>query len=370
MATMGGLLPSRMERIVSLAPPSGSASARFGDASTSECRASDSGLLSKFRVATDSEHRFSRAEPSGTASVGSSAPSDHGIQPFPYFPAPTPLLSASRGQFVTGQLGKCSVIYDGWLAWKWVLPLVGYHIEVKLDLWQITVDQLKAHLGPGCTVFASATWKNLDSFWDILSWYTVHLGLRFGDEPRLGGLWTWYLFRHKDCDGITTGSWWCGTSGSVVRGPKPCPTERRLGHILNPMLTGRKVDAPEWLGVILDEATWTMHGYHPGGFLPLTLKSLRILALSVFSGHASWLMALDERLMALDIPSEWFDSASLTEDIVYSTPAKVLFAFAKELLGLNDAKLMRETPNDGVGDETSSTQTMWEAPEIQFDLVR
>ena len=269
-----------------------------------------------------------------------------------------------------GQSGQCILIYDGWLAWKCILPLVGYHIEVELDLQQITVDQLKAHLAPGCTVFVFATWKNLDSVCDILSRYIVHLGLRIGDKPRFGGLWTWHLIWHKECDGITTGSWWCGTSGSVVRGLKPCPTERQLGHILNPMVMGRKVDAPELLGEILDQATWTTHGYHPGVFLPLTLKSLRVLAPSVFSGHVSWLMTLDERLMALDIPSEQFDLVSFMEEIVYSTPAKILFAFAKELWGLNDTKLMRKTPEDGVGKETTSAQTMREAPEIQFDLVR
>jgi len=81
------------------------------------------------------------------------------------------------------------------------------------------------------------------------------------------------------------------------------------------MVMGRKVDAPELLGEILDQATWTTHGYHPGVFLPLTLKSLRVLAPSVFSGHVSWLMTLDERLMALDIPSEQFDLVSFMEEI-------------------------------------------------------
>ena len=44
-----------------------------------------------------------------------------------------------------GQSGQCILIYDGWLAWKCILPLVGYHIEVELNQDRI-VDDIQAEI--------------------------------------------------------------------------------------------------------------------------------------------------------------------------------------------------------------------------------
>lgn len=225
------------------------------------------------------------------------------------------------------EVKSCVIIHCGWSAWEWVLSFLGFQVLGDLNLHTASFD--KSQYKSNIILFCSGPWSSLQPIWDELKVeYHMLLALDYGSRPKFSqGTW-WHFLKHKDCDGVTTGGWWCGASRRPLTQPTPMLSVRRLRHILCPMNRGKPVPSPSAAQDVFETAQWTPDGYHPGGLLPLHKGAVRVLAPSVFQGWVSRRLTRDELFQCLDVPNEQIKE-TLEEHLVRpSTPGKVLLSYA------------------------------------------
>lgn len=200
--------------------------------------------------------------------------------------------------------GNCIIVHQGWSAWEWVAPFLGFKILSTINL---ALECFNATLYDRNTpILFSGAWEVIQPIWNAFrDQYTILLALDHGSKPTFMKGMYWRYLKHKDFDGITTGGWWCGSSCKPLTQPFITPSVRRLRHILSPMHQGQPVTISVGMHDTFDTAKWTRHGYHPGDLLPMVKRTVKVLSPSVFHNAVSRVLSHDELLQCFDIPKEW-----------------------------------------------------------------
>ena len=216
--------------------------------------------------------------------------------------------------------------------WEIVLPALRFDILRVMSFQELlafrSVRSYKVFVMHG-------SWKNIKAAWTkVQSFSSVVASLNLGDSPVLSQLPStacWLLMQHLQCDGVTSGNWWCGTSLSHSPRSYPMNTGRRLKHILSSMHSGRPVSREVDFKFIASRPLWTSNGFDANGLLPVDKLSALFVCPSIYGKLVSRELADEELRNAWDIG---LDQASdvLTEVIVSSIPAKVLLSFGQGLV--------------------------------------
>jgi hypothetical protein len=167
----------------------------------------------------------------------------------------------------------------------------------------------------------------------------VIASLELGETPtfkRLPGA-SWRLMVHRLCDGVTSGSWWCGTSFYHEVKDYPRDTGRRLKHILSAMPLGWTIST----GIDVDFSSprpfWTKEGFHFGGLLPLKSWAANFIAPSVHKKWATRALTPEELCYCWDIGLDQLRDLSVSV-VTAAVPAKILLVFGQ---GLNQSEFNR-----------------------------
>lgn len=178
----------------------------------------------------------------------------------------------------------------------------------------------------------SGTWEESHMVWLEQGKRTlVLLALDVGSRPKDGLQEKWKYLRHKDCDGVTSGGWWCGNSqGFRALGPAVAAV-RRLSHIISPTSPGKAYITSEDREKSGGHVKWEGSFCHSQGLLPITRLGAMVICTSVYSGQLVRHLTVSELLDALDVPQadkELFKGVSLagflSTIVAKGAPARVL----------------------------------------------
>jgi hypothetical protein len=163
---------------------------------------------------------------------------------------------------------NCCLLVEDWLAWEWVASFSDFTVVGIYDMLHISPTQALKNVEINTTNFCSGQWTMVNCFWNGLQQCRVSLVLHQEHGPRWNPGWFWHCLGHSDCDGITTGGWWCGSSIPGFWGPIKIHSTRRLRHILNLLLSGEPINTQSDWDHIFATTMQRKKGFHPGGLFP------------------------------------------------------------------------------------------------------
>jgi hypothetical protein len=231
-------------------------------------------------------------------------------------------------------LTSAVLVQSSWSMWEVVLPALGFRIVKSCAALDSDNDLLNTN-AKFC--FLHGSFKFVLKHWLIVAdRFKVVAHLDWGEKSIFGEIpsASWKLIQHRLCDGVTSGSWWCGTSFRHETKHYPKDSGRRLKHILTAMAPGRTVTA--WIDntLVLSQPLWTPDGFHCCGLLPVKSWNARSICPSVFKKWVSRTLTDAELRSCWDIGTEQVSEVSITS-ITKSVPAKVLLTLCR---GLTDAQ--------------------------------
>jgi hypothetical protein len=235
-------------------------------------------------------------------------------------------------------------VQAAWSMWEIVLPALGFEIVDILDLQDL--DSLKSTQSVQ-VCFMHGNWEFVKSAWvkaQVLGAVVASLAMR--SSPILSELPAtfWLLLRHAQCDGVTSGSWWCGTSFPHSPQSYPLDTGRRLKHILSPMHSGRQVVRDVDLKINVAQPLCTPQGFDANGLLPVDKCSSLFVCPSVYKKLVLQRLSDAELRNAWDIGSDQAVDIS-TAELLASVPAKVLLIFGQGLFEYFSKQLVPPSHN-------------------------
>jgi hypothetical protein len=176
----------------------------------------------------------------------------------------------------------------------------------------------------------------------------------------------WFLLRHIDFGGVTSGHWWLGTNMSNVEAPTTTTSSLRLGHVLSDTVNGPPHSPPEDPDEIFDAISYVkdIRLLHAGGLLPIKAIRNKVLCYSVYSptGWVSRVLTVHELGRCLDLSDgdlAPFADIPITQlpldelPFLLSTPPRLLASLAAVIA--NELQLTRER-------ETREPKTIVEKP--------
>jgi hypothetical protein len=267
---------------------------------------------------------------------------------FPSCPVPI-----HAGYVPSYQRLSCSIIVEGWPAWALVVGALNFK-------WSALFAADLSWSGFGLTpipspfsasslssrdryIFLSGSQTFISPFWSAFS--TSHILVIALDRhsmplPSWRQNGTWFLLHHKDFDGVTDGSWWCGLSRITTLEPSRLRSIRRLRHVLDARISGRTtIPAPSDESLSFDEPHFVTDRCHPGGLWPLDRPNIQCFCPSAFTkGWVSRPLSTQEMARCMDLPASKVDSLPCPQKIeswLQSAPPKILLALGKLALTLN-----------------------------------
>jgi hypothetical protein len=153
--------------------------------------------------------------------------------------------------------------------------------------------------------------SRMQEIWDCFSSsHPTILALSLGEKPKVPSE-DWFVVRHRECDGVTSGGWWYRTSVAMSHGVSRTPSVRRLRHVISPLPTGapyQPISDPKCgsgrafrveSGVI-----WEVSLCNPGGLLAVDRLDVKVICPSIFGGQVVRNLNPTEFMDCLDISGD------------------------------------------------------------------
>ena len=216
----------------------------------------------------------------------------------------------------------CWVFFELWSNWTPVLEAQGMTILGQTSLQQNTSlpielelpRQVSLILGVGSEGCMHEVWAHFSAD------YCVIVALSLGEKPSSLSP-DWHYVRHKDCDGVTSGGWWCRASMMKPSGIPKSPSVRRLRHIVSPVPAGQKYRGrmdpeiyPRRQEIMEQGASWEGSFCKLDGLLPIQRLDVKLICPSIYGGQVVRSLTPAELMDCLDITNE------LREDFIQCTP--------------------------------------------------
>jgi len=140
------------------------------------------------------------------------------------------------------------------------------------------------------------------------------LALSLGEKPRAPAQ-DWFWVQHRECDGVTSGGWWCWSTISMPRGLPQLASARRSRHVISPVPTGPQYRPqmdpemyPRRQPRLMSGVTWEGSFCKTNVFFPIDKLNAKVICPSIFGGYVVRNLTPTELMDCLDISADHQES--------------------------------------------------------------
>jgi hypothetical protein len=215
------------------------------------------------------------------------------------------------------QAVKSWIFFEEWSNWEPVLESRGMPVlgQTRLSpgdeasLCELELPrEVSSVLGVGTAVRMQALQSRFSAQLHLI------LALSLGEKPRAPAR-DWFWVQHRECDGVTSGGWWCWSTISMPKGLPRLASVRRLCHVIYPVPTGplyRPQRNPEMYPRrqprLMAGVNWEGSLCKTNGFFPIDKLNAKVICPSIFGGYVVRNLTPTELMDCLDISADHQES--------------------------------------------------------------